>query len=209
MGGDGYDDQGTDVVRCRTGTGVVKYWGTMTQLIISCQQSLTSLLLVMTVAGDSSGQSLCDIETKASSANIATMGKYDPWISSEEYNVVIGWVSGYLTLGWLGLFACLFYIWYLFKKEADLRDELKKVKASEKRLAALSDRLLKAEHSDAKSMLTQCNISVNKFITTIGVKQEHMNRLTFDVVIPLTMHSNSLQEKRRDMVKEISERENQ
>ena len=101
MGGDGYDDQGTDVVKCRTGTGVVKYWGTMTQLIISCQQSLTSLLLVMTVAGDSSGQSLCDIETKASSANIATMGKYDPWISSEEYNVVIGWVSGYLTLGWL------------------------------------------------------------------------------------------------------------
>ena len=114
-----------------TGTGGVKYWGTMTQLIISCQQSLTSLLLVMTVAGDSSRQSHCDIETKATSANITTMGKFDPWISSEEYNVVIGWVSGYLTLGWLGLFGCLWYIWHLFRKETKLREELKKVKSSQ------------------------------------------------------------------------------
>ena len=42
----------------------------------------------------------------------------------------------------------------------------------------------------------------------IGIKQEQERRLTFDVLIPLTMHCNSLQEKRQDMVKEVSEREN-
>ena len=62
------------------------------------------------------------------------------------------------------------------------------MKSSETWLAALSDKLLKAEHSDAKSMLTQCNTAVNKFVTTIGVKQEQMNHLTFNVIIPLTMH---------------------
>ena len=57
-------------------------------------------------------------------------------------------------------------------------------------------------------MLTQCNTVVNKFVANIGIKQEQERRLTFDVLIPLTMHCNSLQEKRQDMVKEVSEREN-